>query len=188
MRAGNRSFRPVTKLPGTVVRRHMADCPRHALAGCRSPSRSHGERKVTSHSLRACRGHRICRAASPGACGCLLRRVSRPMLPGGSRRRQIAESVRCSYPQVVILPPRRSGSVAPGVTLDCPKAKTGAVEGCGSPLRRCSPPLRWPPATGSTNPPPAAQRRGRRSSATGPPTPRRDGVPGIGNLMEYFAF
>ena len=60
MRAGNRSFRPVTKLPGTVVRRRIADCPR------RSPSRSHGECKVTSHSLRACRGHRICRAAVAG--------------------------------------------------------------------------------------------------------------------------
>ncbi len=31
---------------------------------------------------------------SPGACGCLLRRVSRPMLPGGSCQRQIAESAR----------------------------------------------------------------------------------------------
>ncbi len=47
---------------GPVVRGHMADWPRHALAGCRSASRSHGERTVTSHSLRACRGHRICRA------------------------------------------------------------------------------------------------------------------------------
>ena len=68
MRARDRSFRPVTKLPGTVVRRHMADCPRHALAGSRSPSRSHGARKVTSHPLRACRGHRIRRAA---VAGCL---------------------------------------------------------------------------------------------------------------------
>ena len=35
---------------------------RDALAGCRSPSRSHGQRKVTSHSPRVCRGHRIRRA------------------------------------------------------------------------------------------------------------------------------
>jgi hypothetical protein len=61
---------------GTVVRGTWQTVRDTLWRGCRSPSRSHGERTVTNHSLRVYRGHRICRGSDRAGCGCLLRGVS----------------------------------------------------------------------------------------------------------------
>jgi hypothetical protein len=140
MRAWNRSSRPVTKLPGTVARRRIADCPRQdALAGCRSPSRSHGERTVTSHLLRVCRGDRICRAVVVGRCGWLLRSVSPAhaawrLVPATDRIGAVvgrrSGAFECDYVRVVSAGPELA-SAARGQAARAARP-VGAVGGRGS--------------------------------------------------------
>ncbi len=180
MRARDRSFRPVTKLPGTVGRRHMADCPRqHALAGSRSPSRSHGERKVTSHPLRACRGHRIRRAAvaGPGACGCLLRSVSpahaaRRLVPATDRIWHGAGQVSSAVTGSAELPVMWRASVIAGVRCALSSLSVSAGSGTTQNFRHAGSRITHQECT---------RHPRRRVLPAGPPRPpgRRYGCPRV---------